>query len=634
MNMESEESSQLVSDVRAYNDYASAAVDLSQAQHFPAAVISGMGEGGDGTGDPPPNDCFSVVRSVRDIDSNVKRRYVYTATMPAVGRDGSSTPLATISSPPVQLSDDVQWRLASPSGNKVAVLVKKKTKNNDNNGGDEQQILQIWTHGGHQLERIIALDQKLHGKVVHDAGGFGRPAWNGPETALVYSAERNSPETASFFDRDESKNSQKSSTAKIVGGEYALGQGKTESWGEKYNQQSALLDLFVVNVEIEDIQRVTNVPGEESRDTSEGGFTLGQAVWSPSGSSIVYVGWDAGGGAHMPRRLGMIYCQNRPSKLYLSGVAGLLAKLGKEDAVDDSAVIDAGYHVLTPDLWIAKSPRFSPVCDEGSRLLFLAAEKAFDTHNGCFGLHSIDWTVKGTKDEPALHTSNVVVPQVWNPLQDKTSNAKNAVGNVAGMPFPGLFVAELPPNPFISRNSLITTTQWGSCSKLVKIALSTGRVEMIVPCNDKIESIELLCVGHDGSAFVLVRLPTQPGTVWRIPNSVLLGSNGEAPDNSHVVMKFRPLASTKFSRVQDFPTLDYDFGIEVLSDVAEFSGVDADHVQSILMIPNKQKHPKPPLIVCPHGGPHSAYATTFFHSLAYLCGHGGYAIIVPNYRGR
>jgi len=33
------------------------------------------------------------------------------------------------------------------------------------------------------------------------------------------------------------------------------------------------------------------------------------------------------------------------------------------------------------------------------------------------------------------------------------------------------------------------------------------------------------------------------------------------------------------------------------------------------------------------GGPHSAYTTAYFYSLSFLCAHGGYAILIPNYRG-
>ena len=42
---------------------------------------------------------------------------------------------------------------------------------------------------------------------------------------------------------------------------------------------------------------------------------------------------------------------------------------------------------------------------------------------------------------------------------------------------------------------------------------------------------------------------------------------------------------------------------------------------------------KIPLIVVPHGGPHSCTSTIYTPSYAYLCQHGGYAILHCNYRG-
>lgn len=670
-------SSTIDDDVRAYNEYASAAVELSHAQHFPSSSPAAE-DGGDDDEPTPSVSHFSVVRSVRDIDSDKRRRYLYTATV--MGRsadDGEASAAATnqvVTQPPVLLGDDVQWRLVSPSGRKVAVLVREKVKD------DEQQVLQIWTHGGQQLERLIPLDKKgaKHGKVAFEAGGgFGRPSWNVDETCLVYSAERNPPEASSFFETNAADGDSSGGSRKIRGGVYTLGVGKSEKWGERYDKQSPLLDLYIVNVDTGKVGRIENVPGntdgegrgvcssedppscgDEDADTATattlGGYVLGQAVWSPNGDAVAYIGWDAGGGSEMPRRLGMIYCQQRPSKLYVSTVSKLLADLGKEDEATAAVEgkdkegpakkpeLDCGFKVLTPDLRVARSPRFSPPDEDGDKkeggrsrcqLVFLAAEKPFDTHNGCFGLHAIDWTAEGDAYVP-----RVVVPQVWNPLRDKVSK-EDAIGEVAGLPFPGLFVAELPQNPFCSPTDLITTTQWGSCQKVVRISLSTGQVRLVRVDSatggagaSSLESEELLCIGNDGSAFVVVRSPSKPGVILHVSNSFLLGTEG-SHNKPSIFMKFRPIVSTKFSPIPGLLQLDFDVSIQSLSEVSKFDCVDDDLVvQFILMVPNKANHPKPPLIVCPHGGPHSAYTTSYFHSLSYLCG-GGYAILIPNYRG-
>eukprot|EP00549_Striatella_unipunctata_P005096 CAMPEP_0118698622 /NCGR_PEP_ID=MMETSP0800-20121206/15324_1 /TAXON_ID=210618 ORGANISM="Striatella unipunctata, Strain CCMP2910" /NCGR_SAMPLE_ID=MMETSP0800 /ASSEMBLY_ACC=CAM_ASM_000638 /LENGTH=282 /DNA_ID=CAMNT_0006598505 /DNA_START=33 /DNA_END=881 /DNA_ORIENTATION=- len=54
-------------------------------------------------------------------------------------------------------------------------------------------------------------------------------------------------------------------------------------------------------------------------------------------------------------------------------------------------------------------------------------------------------------------------------------------------------------------------------------------------------------------------------------------------------------------------------------------------LQGVLITPKNRVNP--PMIVVPHGGPHSVYDTKYIPSYAFLCGYGGYAILYVNYRG-
>ena len=93
----------------------------------------------------------------------------------------------------------------------------------------------------------------------------------------------------------------------------------------------------------------------------------------------------------MPRRLGLIYCQQRPSKLYASPVTKLLQQLAVPTEIDakvgkknnqDSTLSNAGEKVdlgdekdgacycLTLETRLARSPLFSPVSDDGKTKLF------------------------------------------------------------------------------------------------------------------------------------------------------------------------------------------------------------------------------------------------------------------------
>lgn len=480
---------------------------------------------------------------------------------------------------------------------------------------DDEQVLEVWTENGRQLQRRILLDAKLHGKVIDNAGGFGRPRWNPQESAIVFAAERKPPSTASFFEASKSSNDD-DKNKKIVGGQFTLGLGKTESWGEQYSKQSALLDLFIVSIETGKVVKVENVPGSPSESGLDG-FSLGDAVWTPDGQSIVYVGWDAGGGGSMPRRLGLVFCQQRPSKIYCSPVSRLMQRLGDEENQDDDAK-DAGYAELTQSLRVARSPRFSPSSEGKSLLVYLAATNSFDTHNGCFGLHSMEWT------DGQFNSDRVIVDQVADPV-DRLAPCED---EVAGLPFPGLFTQSA--GRFLSAEYLLTNTQWGSCQKVVLIRLSDGKISL-VKVHTEISSDTLLCLSPAGAAIIGTQLPNKPLSLVSMPSTdLLLGSS----NRGDVIASFHPLSSTRFSAVSKAPLFDFSVSVAPLANTPEVDGVASTLVvQNVIMIPDKERFPNPPLIVTPHGGPHSASSTIFFHSLAYLCGYGGYAILMVNYRG-
>jgi acylaminoacyl-peptidase len=440
---------------------------------------------------------------------------------------------------------------------------------------------------------------------------------------LLFAAERIAPETQSYFaDQDET-------TGDIAqnhhrGGEYTLGLGKTEGWGEKYSQQSALLDLFCVHTGTGNIERIDNVPGANDRETTLAGFTLGQAVWSPDGKSVVYIAWDAGGGEQMPRRLGLIYCMQRPSRLCWSRVEHLLQRLSEADHQHSERQQDAQFQVLTPDIRVCRSPRFAPVGDDGShQLVFLAAERPFESHFGCFGLSSVCWKV----GQPVDDSYRLILPQVWDPATSGNGCT------VSGLPFPGLFTVELPEKCFVSSQFALISTQWGSCQKLVRISMADGNVDL-VRVGDELASTSLLAISPDGSAFISLTASNDPHSIYHAPASLLLS---KAPIDASMVARLPdifPFCASRFSLVKQPLSLGFTYDVHTLRDIPRIEGSSSDiTVQSILLLPNQDRHPRPAVIVVPHGGPHSASSTAYVPSSAYLCGYGGYAILLVNYRG-
>ena len=555
-----------------------------------------------------------MTRSVRDIDNNKRRHYLYTIGLPkAVGQTVPSI------SPPVECHPSIKWRLPSPSGEKIAIL-RQEDSDKDNDDSPQKQILEIWI--GQALERRIALSE-AHGNVISDPGGFGRPSWNADETVLVYAAERKAPETVSFFD-DAGESDEKAQKSKVRGGQFTLGIGKYENWGEKYGKQNPLLDLNCVNVITGKVARVENVPGGGTTDTTEGGYALGQPVFAPDGTTIVYVAFDAGGGSEMPRRLGLIYCQQRPSKLYSSSVEHLLDRLSSEESNSFGEDKDADFVVLSPDLRLARSPRFAPMDSDGkSTLVFVGSEVGFDTHSGCFALHAIDWS----GNDAVLESGRVIVKEVVDPRQ-----SPKEWGEVNGLRFPGLFLHQLHESCFVSPDALLITTQWGCASKLIRVSLLNGEVSC-VPCGEDAESCALVCLAPDGSAVVTINAPNSPAKLSLMPASGLITGPlvGEGIESLDLIT-MKPIASTRFSSVsfQHFP---FGYSIDV-REPPQVTGVDFDlPIQSVLLMPKAPEEGKPPLIVVPHGGPHSVSGTNYLHSYAFLCGHGGYAVLMVNYRG-
>lgn len=644
-------------DARAFNEYASAAVELGEAHLSNDGILT-------------------VIRSTRDIDQGKRRRYLYSV---ALGKEESSSP-STVALPPVELNDGILARIPSPSGGKVAIFREESSSGSSK----RQQVLEVWTDNGLRLSRRILLPAAEHGKPIFDAVTFGGPSWNPSENVLVYPAERNAPETASFFDfphydeaswRDSSPSgladTSVSNGASNRGNNHALGYGKAEKWGEKYNKQSPLLDLFLVNVDTGRVGKVENCPRTDNEEvTTFRSFALGQVQFEPTkGQTIVYTAYDAGGGPEMPRRLGLMYCQQRPSKLYASPVTKLLQQLAgtceveeKPDKDEQSADIikttkigqtfepsekDGACFCLTLDSRLAHSPVFSPVSNGKSKLVFMSSNNGFDTHSGCFALSSLEWK----NGRPVTSSQRTILHAVGNP-----SDSPAESGIVLGMKFPGVFTNHLPAYGFLSNEYLMINTHWGSTSKIVRVSLSTGGFVLVQHDNenegngklsDEMKSDTLLCIHVEKGVIGTTSSPNQVPIVWHVPTGCFL------EDEQKVIIPIQqkttlasisvPIAASKFSSVKKSPDLDFECNVWLLmnEELPKFKGVEVDGatVQIILLRPVKKKSATegeqslPPLIVVPHGGPHSVSLTSFMHSTAFLCGHGGYAVALVNYRG-
>jgi len=616
----------LAKEIEAYNSAISAAVTLSNAhviQHSNAQML------------------LRVTRTVEDIDNDKKRDYEYTLSIPTSNKD-SSVFFPPV--PPTEVHPNIQIQIPSPSGNKIAKI--RADENNKKDGSPARQVLEVWDVLTSSLIHRIALPtNQEHGKVISDAVTFGKPSWSTDEKVLVYAAERKAPETTSFFD---SQNFQaESGSKKIPGGKATLGLGKSEGWGEQYREQEPLLDLFLVNVETGRIQKVHNVPGmfsEQGDSSSLGSYSIGQPIFSPDGKSLVYTAWDAGGGPDMAKRLGMVYCQQRACKIYASSITSVLnfiARPMEYPVKKDSPTRDSDYVCLTPNLRLAKSPRFSPPKPDSScSLIFIGSEKGFDTHFGHIGLYSMDWR----KDEMAGMTERVVVKQRWD-LRDPA--ASHEEGTVESISFPGLaLVGSLPEYPFVSTDTMVTSTMWGSSIQLVRINLLDGSVRQLrtqvkgsdCKTSEELTSQELLCTTPNGGIVVKETSPNNPGQVVYIPPEEILKENVlEEGVAAFTLPSFSPMSASTCAPVPGSaePLCGYSYQTFTLERPTGDNKWSTP-IQCILMLPSKNENDSrpPPMIVLPHGGPHSLSTASYLPEMGgFLCGHAGYALLMVNYRG-
>ncbi|KAL3918278.1 MAG: hypothetical protein SGILL_004312, partial [Bacillariaceae sp.] len=570
-------------DVNDFHQFAAAAVDLTHV----SVNEHGM---------------LTAVRSCRNWDLDQRQSYLY--------RFSLKHPETFAHIPPTPLDASVKLYLPSPSGRKMIIL---KTTGE---GNDETTILEVW-EGAALVRRIPISKEQQHGKIVNDATGFGTPVWSPDETCLLYSAERVPVETEPFWKTKSGSDAKNDDTARR-GGQSALGLGQREHWGERYPTLGPILDLFIVNLDTGRIGKVHNVPksypGRDASEDHDETIALGQAVWHPSGDKIAFTGWDAG----LPKRLGMVYCRNRYSKVFEASVQKLLWSLESETSDGRGEKDNETYLCLTKDLPYSRSPRYVSMENGDSALVFLGNHREFVSHDSSMGLWHV--TRKGEIDN--------IVPIIDMPLQNGPT--------VLGMGFPGLFLGQLPINCDLgnSNNYMITTTLFGSVQRIVRIDVSNGDIDLIeIPELDELSSQTVSTLAANGDLVLSVTSSNKPPNLWTVPAKSLQekAMDGKVVVLAQKIATFDSIASSTFASVSKNAKVPFD--LQILSvDPPKIDGATTEPLQAILLLPKDvPTGEKVPLVVVPHGGPHSCTTSAFVPGFANLASK--YAVVFPNYRG-
>ncbi|CAD6208349.1 GSCOCG00003355001-RA-CDS [Cotesia congregata] len=397
---------------------------------------------------------------------------------------------------PVDITSEyVLLSKTSFDGNYKAVLRSVPGKDKD---PAVKQFIEIWNKDCLLKNYdLSALD--VHGDVYSD-GEFGSFEWSSDSNKLIYIAEKKLKKSEPFY-------KQKS----LDRNEYIY----KGDWGEqlvgKHIPAICMLDT--------NLNTIVNLPGIPDD------LSPGQIIWTPANDAIVGIALK-----HEPRRLGLIFCTNRESWIFL-------LKDGKMEK-------------LSNDNCCVRSPRFSP---DGKHLVWIERDLSGPHHNAQRLMHIL-W------EEP-LKKPSILID--------------------------------------------------------------------VVPKSITIES---------NKQFYGVYNRVLPRRCWSSDSRYLFFSNPQRSNVQSYILDMGRFNSNNLSRVSlnrvsaeikavDFTNIKYEFN--------EYQYNNNEEVRDFNYIyfgPKTGADKSCPLIVVPHGGPHSAFANIFSleASLYTLLGIG---ILQVNYRG-
>ncbi|CAN9515559.1 unnamed protein product [Ophioblennius macclurei] len=275
---------------------------------------------------------------------------------------------------------------------------------------------------------------------------------------------------------------------------------------------------------------------------------------------------------HEPFRLGLKYCPNRRSALFYVDLTG-----GKCEQLSSGSTSVC-------------SPRLSP---DQCRIVYLECS-VFGPHMQCSKLCMYDWYTKKT---------SVVVDVVNRPGEDG---------------FTGLYSLQLSPRCWSADSQrVIIACPQRSRKDLLMVDISTGAVTSLTAKSD-VGSWTLLNIERD-LMVVSCSSPNCPPSlrVGFLPARdsqdellwVTLEESQKLPDIDWQIMTFNPPPDQDNSQ---YPGLDFE---------------------ALLIKPKEVKEDvKLPLVVIPHGGPHSVIVADWLLSCSVLC-RMGFAVLLVNYRG-
>ncbi|XP_046841557.1 acylamino-acid-releasing enzyme-like [Xenia sp. Carnegie-2017] len=445
--------------------------------------------------------------------------------------------------PPTQLNNK-QISCSTKTGNLTAIVRKiaGDAKKNDT------QHIEIWSRTHcikcYTLENVLS----KHG-TIHNNDEISCLEWSPCQRYLLYIADKLSPKTESYF--AEKKEKSEIEDEKLEkGNKFAYRQ----NFGEQMNTIHETV-LVILDTKNDEVKVIEGLPDN---------ICPGPALWGRDSCSVIFCGW-----AIQPHILGVKYCRNRKTGIYLL-------------SLDDNSCV-----VLSNEDEACSSPRLSPC---GEKLVYLSGIP-YGPHMCCQKMIMLEMK--------KLEGKRILVDVV-----DKPNNAEA---------FPGIYNFALPKRTWSEDSRyVIFHSIWRSNQVIIAIDVLNGMVSRITSGNG--------C-----------------WTVLDIVNGFILASF--STPNSPQVLMLAKLPSILKDAVLSWIRVGDDFGS--LEDVIEWNIVSFtpkdfqdywQQYEGYLMKPIVDDSRKIPLIVFPHGGPHSASLTCFNLYGALFC-KLGFAVLFVNYRG-
>ncbi|XP_049869036.1 acylamino-acid-releasing enzyme-like isoform X1 [Pectinophora gossypiella] len=417
----------------------------------------------------------------------------------------------------------------------------------------KKQYLEIWSKStlAHAVD-LTALD--IHGDVYAD-GEFGNLDWSQDESSVVYVAEKKVKKSEPYIKRKgEEKNKPDGSGEALPkkGEEFVYKQ----DWGEQLVGK-VLSVVVVCRIDTESFTVLEGLPET---------LCPGQVRFAPDGKSVVGVAWET-----EPRRLGLIFCTNRPSFIF-------------------QLTMDGAFKKLSLDGMSVRSPRLTP----DGHLVWL--QRAADgPHHTCHAL------VIKKKDSTEV-----------TPIVDIVQTETKIEG---GESFFGMYSQNLPRKCFsVDGKRLMFSTPQQNEVKSYAVHIESGK---IVDISNKIrpQSTSILDVRNDVILAVCSNMMT-PGQLYvaRLPAA---GKEAE-------------ISWVRLSKPIDVPAAVSSSTVQYLQ-LQHDSTDTVKSLTALYMSPNAEGS-KLPLVVWPHGGPHSSFINGYSLEAA-LFAMLGFASLQINYRG-